>query len=96
MHGRYRLPSRRRVRRRGGSGGCERQHQLDREDDAADRSVKRGGDAAAGAGGNQQGPLPDGHGDHLPESRAEGGTDLDDRSLAAPEARRQRLLFLGR
>ena len=67
-------------------GGCERQHQLDREDDAADRRVKRGGDAAAGAGGNQQGPLPDGHGDHLAERRAEGCTDLDDRSLASNRA----------
>ena len=67
-------------------GGCERQHQLDREGDATDRRVERGGDALVGARGDQQGPLPHGHGDQLPKRRAERGADLDDRPLASDRA----------
>ncbi len=59
-----------------------RQHQFDREHDAADRRIESRGDARARAGGHEGDSLPRRHGDDLPERRADGRADLDDRPLA--------------
>ena len=76
--------------RQEGAGAELRHHQFDREHHAADRRVEGGGDAGAGAGGDQRDALPRRHPDDLAERGAERRADLDDRALRARRRRRCR------
>ena len=62
------------------------QDQLQREEHSGDRSVERRRDPAGGAAGDEQPQLGLRQAEELAGHRAEGGTDLDDRPLAADRA----------
>ena len=57
-------------------------HQLDSEQDAADRRIESGGDTAPRTRGNKNDLLPRRHSHYLAQGRSESRPDLDDRILA--------------